>query len=158
MAVELIVGDRAPDFSMSTDEGEIVSLSGLLGKIIVLYFYPKDDTSGCTSQALSFSADAEAFAKAGAIVIGVSRDTLESHAKFRKKHDLTIKLASDAAGATTEAYGVWVEKSMYGRKYFGIERSTFIIDRDSKIRSVWRKVKVPGHVESVLKTVKAMGA
>jgi thioredoxin-dependent peroxiredoxin len=158
MAVELIVGDRAPDFSMSTDEGEIVSLSGLSGKIVVLYFYPKDDTSGCTSQALSFSADAEAFAKAGAIVIGVSRDTLESHAKFRKKHDLTIKLASDAAGAVTEAFGVWVEKSMYGRKYFGIERSTFIIDRDSKIRSIWRKVKVPGHVESVLKTVKSMNA
>jgi len=158
MAVELIVGDRAPDFSMPTDEGDTVSLSAHSGKIVVLYFYPKDDTSGCTSQALSFSADADAFAKAGAIVIGVSRDTVDSHAKFRKKHDLTIKLASDAAGAVTEAYGVWVEKSMYGRKYFGIERSTFIIDRDSKIRSVWRKVKVPGHVESVLKTVKSMGA
>ena len=158
MAVELIVGDRAPDFSMPTDEGDTVSLSAHSGKIVVLYFYPKDDTSGCTSQALSFSADADAIAKAGAIVIGVSRDTVDSHAKFRKKHDLTIKLASDAAGAVTEAYGVWVEKSMYGRKYFGIERSTFIIDRDSKIRSVWRKVKVPGHVESVLKTVKSMGA
>ncbi|MBI1683576.1 peroxiredoxin [Caulobacter hibisci] len=148
-------GDKAPDFDLPTDTGR-VSLAGLKGKAVVLYFYPKDDTTGCTSQALQFSAEVEEFAKAGAVIVGVSKDSAASHGKFRKKHDLTVELAADTLGETVEAYGSWVEKSMYGRKYMGIDRSTFLIDREGVVREVWRKVKVPNHVKAVLKSAQAL--
>jgi peroxiredoxin Q/BCP len=148
-------GDKAPDFDLPTDTGR-VSLAGLKGKNVVLYFYPKDDTTGCTSEALQFSAEVEEFAKAGAVVIGVSKDSAASHGKFRKKHDLTVELAADTLGETVEAYGSWVEKSMYGRKYMGIDRSTFLIDGEGVVREVWRKVKVPNHVKAVLKATQAL--
>ena len=146
-------GDKAPDFDLPTDTGR-VSLSGLKGKNVVLYFYPKDDTAGCTSEALQFSSEVEEFAKLGAVIIGVSKDSAASHAKFRAKHDLTIELAADPLGDVVEAYGAWVEKSMYGRKYMGIDRSTFLIDREGVIREVWRKVKVPGHIKAVMNAAK----
>ncbi|MFT4255043.1 MAG: peroxiredoxin [Caulobacter sp.] len=148
-------GDKAPDFDLPTDTGR-VSLAGLKGKNVVLYFYPKDDTTGCTSEALQFSAEVEEFAKAGAVIVGVSKDSAASHGKFRKKHDLTVELAADTLGETVEAYGSWVEKNMYGRKYMGIDRSTFLIDREGVVREVWRKVKVPNHVKAVLKAAQAL--
>ncbi|PTS89166.1 MULTISPECIES: peroxiredoxin [unclassified Caulobacter] len=151
----LQAGDKAPDFDLPTDTGR-VSLTGLKGKKIILYFYPKDDTSGCTSQALQFSSEVEEFAKMGTVVIGVSKDSAASHAKFRKKHDLTVELAADTTGETVESYGAWVEKSMYGRKYMGIDRSTFLIDAEGVVREVWRKVKVPGHIKSVLTAAKGL--
>jgi len=151
----LQAGDKAPDFDLPTDTGR-VSLAGLKGKKIILYFYPKDDTSGCTSQALQFSSEVEEFAKMGTVVIGVSKDSAASHAKFRKKHDLTVELAADTTGETVESYGAWVEKSMYGRKYMGIDRSTFLIDAEGVVREVWRKVKVPGHIKSVLTAAKGL--
>jgi peroxiredoxin Q/BCP len=146
-------GDTAPDFDLPTDGAGRVTLAELKGKTVVLYFYPKDDTSGCTSEAVGFSEMRQQFDDAGAIVIGVSKDTPSSHDKFKSKHDLTIKLASDEAGEMVERYGVWVEKSMYGRKYMGIDRATFLIGPDGVIKQVWRKVKVPGHVAEVLKAV-----
>ncbi|WP_299016420.1 peroxiredoxin [uncultured Caulobacter sp.] len=148
-------GDKAPDFDLPTDTGR-VSLSALKGKNIVLYFYPKDDTAGCTSEALQFSSEVEEFQKLGAVIIGVSKDSVASHAKFRAKHDLTIELAADPMGDIVEAYGAWVEKSMYGRKYMGIDRSTFLIDREGVVREVWRKVKVPGHIKAVMNAAKAI--
>ena len=150
----LSVGDKAPAFSMKTDGGGKVSLSGLKGKTVVLYFYPKDDTSGCTAEACSFRDDQSAFNKLDAVVIGVSRDSVESHDKFKKKHDLNFQLGSDETGKVTEDYGVWVEKSMYGKKYMGIERATFLVDGKGVIRSVWRKVKVDGHADAVLTAAK----
>jgi peroxiredoxin Q/BCP len=146
-------GVQAPDFDLPTDAGGGASLTALRGKKVVVYFYPKDDTSGCTSQAKAFSEAKGDFDNASAIVIGISKDSVASHAKFRAKYDLTIALASDVEGKVVEAYGAWVEKSMYGRKYMGIDRSTFLIDGQGVIRAVWRKVKVPGHVQAVLKTV-----
>ncbi len=148
-------GDKAPDFDLPTDTGR-VSLSGLKGKNVVLYFYPKDDTAGCTSEALQFSSEVEEFQKLGAVIVGVSKDSVASHAKFRAKHDLTIELAADPMGDVVEAYGAWVEKSMYGRKYMGIDRSTFLIDREGVVREVWRKVKVPGHIKAVMNAAKAI--
>ena len=148
-------GDKAPDFDLPTDTGR-VSLSALKGKNIVLYFYPKDDTAGCTSEALQFSSEVEEFQKLGAVIIGVSKDSVASHAKFRAKHDLTIELAADPMGDVVEAYGAWVEKSMYGRKYMGIDRSTFLIDREGVVRQAWRKVKVPGHIRAVLTAARAL--
>lgn len=148
-------GDKAPDFDLPTDTGR-VSLSALKGKNVVLYFYPKDDTAGCTSEALQFSSEVEEFQKLGAVIVGVSKDSVASHAKFRAKHDLTIELAADPMGDVVEAYGAWVEKSMYGRKYMGVDRSTFLIDRDGVIREVWRKVKVPGHIKAVMNAAKAI--
>ena len=148
-------GDKAPDFDLPTDTGR-VSLSGLKGKNIVLYFYPKDDTAGCTSEALQFSSEVEEFQKLGAVIVGVSKDSVASHAKFRAKHDLTIELAAYPLGDVVEAYGAWVEKSMYGRKYMGVDRSTFLIDREGVIREVWRKVKVPGHIKAVMNAAKAI--
>ncbi len=124
---------------------------------MVLYFYPKDDTSGCTSQAKAFTEAKDAFDKAGVVVIGVSKDSVASHAKFRAKYDLTIALGSDPDGAVVQAYESWVEKSMYGRKYMGIDRSTFLIDGQGVLRCVWRKVKVHGHVQDVLKAVQDLG-
>ncbi|MGF1455133.1 MAG: peroxiredoxin [Alphaproteobacteria bacterium] len=149
-------GDKAPDFTLPTDGGGSVSLKGLKGKTVVLYFYPKDDTSGCTKEAIGFSEHRDAFEAAGAVVIGVSKDSIAKHDKFKAKYDLTIHLASDEDGDTTERYGSWVEKSMYGKKYMGIDRSTFVIDGGGVIRRAWRKVKVPGHVEAVLDAVKGL--
>lgn len=155
MAKDLKPGDRAPAFSLPADGGGAVSLAALKGNAIVLYFYPKDDTSGCTLEARDFSKAAKAFKAAGAIVIGVSKDSVTSHNKFKAKHKLAIALASDEETKLAKAYGVWVEKSMYGRKYMGMERATFLIDGRGVIRKIWRKVKVPGHVADVLSAVKA---
>ena len=152
----LSVGDKAPSFTMKTDGNGKVSLASLKGKNIVLYFYPKDDTSGCTAEACGFRDDQSAFNKLDAVVIGVSRDSVASHDKFKKKYDLTFQLGSDDTGKVTEDYGVWVEKSMYGKKYMGIERSTFLIDGKGVIRALWRKVKVPGHVDEVKQAIKAL--
>ncbi len=144
------IGQAAPAFTLPRDGGAEVSLAGYVDQIVVLYFYPKDDTPGCTTEAIDFSAEAGAFAKAGAVVLGVSRDTVKKHEKFRDKHDLKIALLADEDGAVCEAYGVWGEKSMYGRTYMGIDRTTFLIGRDGKIARVWEKVKVKGHVGEVL--------
>ncbi len=149
-------GDTAPDFTMATDGGGEVSLAGLRGENVVLYFYPKDDTPGCTKESCGFRDDIAKFGAANATVIGVSRDSVASHDKFKAKYDLPFALASDEDGAVTEAYEVWVEKNMYGRKYMGIERSTFLIDKDGKIAQAWRKVKVPGHVDAVLRAVEEL--
>jgi peroxiredoxin Q/BCP len=156
MSKILAKGDSAPAFSMETDGGGKIALKDLKGKPFVLYFYPKDDTSGCTREAIDFTALGKAFAKAGATVIGVSKDSVASHDKFKKKHDLAVMLASDPDGKACEAWGAWVEKSLYGRKYMGIERATFLVDAKGKIAEVWRKVKVPGHAEAVLAAVKAL--
>jgi len=157
MAQELQPGDRAPEFDLPTDGGGRVSLADLRGKTVVLYFYPKDDTSGCTSEAQGFTAAADEFARAGAVVIGVSKDSPKSHDKFKAKYGLNLTLASDETGEMVERYGAWVEKSMYGRKYMGIDRSTFLIGPDGVIRNVWRKVKVPGHVDAVLAAARQAG-
>lgn len=149
-------GDKAPAFSMPTDGGGSIALKDLKGKPVVLYFYPKDDTSGCTKEAIAFTDHIKAFDKAGAAVIGVSRDSVSKHDKFKDKHGLKVTLGSDEEGKVTEAYGVWVEKSMYGRKYMGIERATFLIDAKGRIARVWRKVKVPGHAEAVLEAAVAL--
>jgi peroxiredoxin Q/BCP len=149
-------GDKAPPFELPTDGGETLALSGLKGKPVVLYFYPKDDTSGCTVEAKDFSRLAPDFRKAGVVVVGASPDSVESHKKFRKKHDLGVTLGADTDKAAAMAYGVWIEKSMYGRKYMGIERSTFLIDGKGRIARSWRKVKVPGHAEEVLAAAKAL--
>ena len=156
--MSLKVGDKAPAFALKTDGGGKISLSGLKGQNVVLYFYPKDDTSGCTAEACGFRDNLPKFGKLDAVVIGVSRDSAESHDKFKTKHKLNFALGADETGKVTEDYGVWVEKSMYGRKYMGIERATFLIDGKGKIAAIWRKVKVPGHVEEVLKAVKALDA
>lgn len=148
-------GGPAPDFELQADDGTI-KLSKLRGKPVVVYFYPKDDTSGCTAEAKDFSCMIDDFKTAGTEVIGISPDSAASHAKFRKKHALTVKLAADEDKAVSEAYGVWVEKSMYGRKYMGVERSTFLIDKAGKIARSWRKVKVPGHAAEVLAAAKAL--
>jgi thioredoxin-dependent peroxiredoxin len=151
----LDIGDKAPAFTLPTDGDGSVSLSKLKGKKVVLYFYPKDDTSGCTAEACAFRDMFPRFKKMDAIVIGISRDSIASHDKFKKKYELPFTLASDAEGKVTEAYGVWVQKSMYGRKYMGIERATFLIDEKGKIAQIWHKVKVPGHADEVLKAVNA---
>jgi thioredoxin-dependent peroxiredoxin len=153
---EIAIGQLAPDFEMPTDSGGTVALSGLKGKSVVLYFYPKDDTSGCTSQAIAFTENIDKFRTLSCEVIGVSKDKVASHDKFKAKYDLGVTLASDFGTEICEAYGVWVEKSMYGRKYFGIERTTFLIDKNGTIINIWRKVKVPGHDEAVLKAVQEL--
>jgi len=149
-------GDKAPHFALPTESGEELELSRLEGKPVVLYFYPKDDTSGCTLEAKDFSRLAPEFRKAGVEVVGLSPDSVESHAKFRKKYDLAVRLAADADKVVANAYGVWVEKSMYGRKYMGVERSTFLIDKTGRIARSWRKVKVPGHAQDVLAAARAL--
>ena len=156
MAKELAEGDPAPDFELMIDGGGRAHLKDLKGKPVVVYFYPKDDTSGCTAEAIAFNGLRAKFAAAGATVIGVSPDSAASHDKFKLKHDLKIALAADPERSAIEAYGVWKEKSMYGRKYFGVERSTFLIRPDGRIARVWRKVKVPGHADEVLAAVKAL--
>lgn len=143
-------GDKAPDFTLPTDSGGTVSLSELKGKNVVLYFYPKDDTPGCTVEAKDFRDNIEAFKKADTVVLGISKDSVKSHDKFKEKHCLPFGLISDETGSMCEDYGVWVEKSMYGKKYMGIERTTFLIDKQGKIAKVWPKVKVEGHVAEVL--------
>ena len=156
MTKDLNVGDKAPALSLATDGGGRISLKDLTGKPIVLYFYPKDDTSGCTREAVAFTALLPKFSRLGVQVVGVSKDSVESHAKFKAKHDLGVVLASDPDGKVVQSYGCWVEKSLYGRKYMGIDRSTFLIDPKGKIARIWRKVKVPGHAEEVLAAAKAM--
>jgi peroxiredoxin Q/BCP len=149
-------GDKAPAFTLATDGGGKARLAELKGKTVVLYFYPKDDTSGCTAEACGFRDNMARLTKAGAVVIGVSRDSVAKHDKFKAKYDLNFALGADEDGKVCEAYGTWIEKSMYGRKYMGIDRATFLIDGTGVIRNVWRKVKVPGHVDEVLAAVKAL--
>ena len=152
----LAEGDRVPDVALQGMDGEPLSPADFRGNKLVLYFYPKDDTSGCTREAQDFSALAEEFEKAGTWILGVSKDSPSSHARFAAKYGLEVKLASDAEGRVCEAFGTWVEKSMYGRKYMGIDRATFLIDRDGVVKRVWRKVKVPGHAEEVLEAARAL--
>lgn len=149
-------GEKAPDFSMATDGDGTVSLKDLMGKNVVLYFYPKDSTPGCTTEACAFRDLMPDFSKVDAEVIGVSKDSIKRHNKFKAKYELPFLLASDADGDVCERYGVWVEKSMYGKKFMGIERATFLIDGKGKVRKVWRKVKVAGHAEAVLEAVQAL--
>lgn len=152
---ELAIGDEAPHFSLPAGDAT-VALTELRGKIVVLYFYPQDDTSSCTVEAIDFSRLEKDFKKSGAVVIGVSPDSLKRHEKFRKKHDLTIPLVADEGREAIEAYGVWSEKSMFGRRYMGVVRTTFLIDREGKIARIWRKVRVAGHAEEVLEAAKAL--
>ena len=147
---ELNPGDPAPDVTLTTPEGGALTLSQLQGRPLVLYFYPKDDTSGCTREALDFSHLKAAFDSAGVDILGVSKDPPAKHVKFAAKHGLTVRLASDEDGSVCEAFGTWIEKSLYGRKYMGIDRATFLIGKDGRIARTWRKVKVPGHAEAVL--------
>ena len=149
-------GHSAPDFTLPRDGGGEITLSALKPAPVVLYFYPKDDTSGCTKEAIGFTEAKADFAAAGAVVVGVSKDSVAKHDKFIAKHGLDVILASDEDGEVCEAYGVWVEKQMYGKSYMGIERATFLIDGTGKVRQEWRKVKVPGHVEAVLEAVRAL--
>ncbi len=153
---ELTPGDDAPQFSLPADGGGEVRLTELRGKIVVLFFYPQDNTQTCTVEAIDFSKFNDAFREAGAVVIGISPDSLKKHANFRKKHGLTTPLAADESREAIEAYGVWGEKTMFGRKYMGVIRSTFLIGRDGKIARIWRKVRVPGHAEEVLEAAKAL--
>ncbi|MFZ2869379.1 peroxiredoxin [Zavarzinia sp.] len=156
MSATLETGAPAPDFALSANGGGSIALSALKGRKVVLYFYPKDDTPGCTTEAIDFSARLADFTAAGASIVGVSRDSVAAHDKFAAKHDLSISLGADVDGTVTNAYGVWVEKMNYGKKYFGIERSTFLIDGAGKIARVWRKVRVKGHVDDVLAAVRAL--
>jgi len=155
-ASDLKEGDVAPAFELAGAGGETLSLAALAGKKVALYFYPKDDTSGCTREAIEFNALRDKFAKTKTVVLGMSPDSVKSHDKFRTKHELALPLASDESKEVLAAYGVWVEKSMYGRKYMGVERSTFLIDEKGKIAKIWRKVKVPGHVEEVLEAARTL--
>lgn len=147
-------GDPVPNLALPTDSGKPLRLSGRRDRILVLYFYPKDDTSGCTAEARDFSCLRADFDALGAEVVGVSPDSSDSHEKFKRKHDLTLRLASDPEKTAAQAFGVWVEKSMYGRKYMGVERSTFLIDRSGRIAMAWRKVSVPGHAAAVLAAIR----
>jgi len=146
---ELQIGDQAPDFTLPTDNDGQITLSALKGQKVVIYFYPKDDTPGCTKESCGFSEALPAFNALNTAIIGVSKDSVAKHNKFKAKYNLQFPLASDENGTTCEDYGVWKEKSMYGKTYMGIERSTFLVDEDGKISATWRKVKVPGHVEAV---------
>jgi peroxiredoxin Q/BCP len=149
-------GDAAPSISYASIEGGTAAIADHKGRKLVLYFYPKDDTTGCTREAQDFTALAADFARAGADIVGISKDSVNSHVKFAGKYGLKVKLGSDESGAVCEAFGVWVEKSMYGRNYMGIERSTFLIDADGRIARIWRKVKVANHAAEVLEAAKAL--
>ncbi len=149
-------GDKAPAFNLPTDNGKKLKLSDIKGKKVVLYFYPRDDTPGCTKEAIGFTESLAKFKRAGAVVIGASKDTVEKHAKFRDKYDLKIPLISDEDGSLCKDYGVWKKKMNYGKSYMGIERSTFLIDEKGKIAKAWQKVKVAGHVDEVLAAVKEL--
>jgi peroxiredoxin Q/BCP len=152
----LAEGDPVPDVTLMGMDGAAVSPADFRGQKLVLYFYPKDDTSGCTREAQDFTALAGEFEKAGTWILGVSKDSPERHAKFAAKYGLKVKLATDPDGSVCEAFGVWGEKSLYGRKYMGIDRATFLIDRDGTVARIWRKVKVPGHSEEVLAAARAL--
>ena len=149
-------GALAPDFTLPRNGGGTVSLREFRGRMVVLFFYPKDDTSGCTAESIAFSALSETFAEAGAVIIGLSPDSVKKHDKFAKKYELSVILAADEEKAVLNAYGVWVEKSMYGRKYMGVERTTVLIGTDGIVRKIWEKVKVPGHAEEVLAAARAL--
>lgn len=149
-------GDVAPDFELPRDGGGSISLSALRGKPVVLFFYPKDDTKACTEEAISFSGLADEFEAAGVALIGLSPDSVKQHDRFAKKHNLTVALAADEEKDVVNAYGVWVEKSLYGRKYMGVERTTFLINPDGTINRVWEKVRVAGHASEVLAAVKTL--
>lgn len=152
---DLKIGDKAPDFSLPADGGQSISLSQFKGRKVVLYFYPKDDTPGCTTESCSFRDNKKDFEKLNVQILGISKDSVAKHDKFKAKYDLNFPLLSDEKSDACERYGTWVEKSMYGKKYMGIERSTFLIDEQGKIAAIWRKVKVPGHVEDVAAAVQA---
>ena len=152
------IGKKAPAFKLPDDAGNTVQLKDFKGEMLVLFFYPKDDTSGCTKEAIAFTELKDQFNSAGAQILGMSPDSVERHVKFKNKHDLTVALAADEEKTVLEKYGVSVEKSMYGRKYMGVERTTLLIDADGKIANIWRKVKVPGHAEAVLEAVKELAA
>jgi peroxiredoxin Q/BCP len=153
---DLTIGGTAPDFTLPRNGEGTVTLSKLQGKAVILYFYPKDDTSGCTAEAIDFSALGGEFEATNAVVIGISPDSVKSHDKFAAKHALSVMLAADEEKKVVEAYGVWKEKSMYGKKYMGVERTTFLIAPDGKIAEVWNKVKVAGHAQAVLEAVKKL--
>ncbi len=153
---EVTSGDKAPDFDLETDDGGRFRLSAMHGKKVVVYFYPKDDTQGCTIEAIDFTKAGPAFEAAGTTVVGISPDTTESHCKFRDKHGLGVRLAADPERKAIEAFGLWIEKSMYGRKYMGVERATFLIGADGRIARAWKPVKIPGHVEEVLAAAEAL--
>ena len=155
---ELNIGDTAPAFTLPRDGGEQISLTDYAGQTVVLYFYPRDDTPGCTKEAIGFTEMAAEFAAANTVVIGASKDSVKKHDKFREMHSLGVVLVSDEESDLCETYGVWVEKNMYGKTYMGIERATFLIGPDGKIAQIWRKVKVPGHVEAVLEAARALDA
>ncbi|WP_431322339.1 peroxiredoxin [Rhizobium sp. YTU87027] len=150
---DISIGTAAPDFDLPRDGGGRVSLGDFRGKPLVIFFYPKDDTSGCTAESLAFTALADEFEKAGAAVIGMSPDSVKCHDRFIKKHNLSVVLASDEEKTTLAAYGVWKQKSMYGRNFMGVERTTFLVREDGTIGTIWQKVKVPGHAEIVLAAV-----
>lgn len=152
----LAAGDKAPSFKIATDSGETITSASLKGTPYIIYFYPKDDTSGCTKEAIDFSQNLKKFDKLGVTVLGVSKDSVESHAKFRKKHKLKIALGSDPGTKMANDWGVWGEKTLYGRKYMGMERATFLVDGKGVIKQAWRKVKVPGHVEAVLQAAEGL--
>lgn len=152
---ELKTGSKAPDFTLPTDGGGEISLKQFKGQKVVLYFYPKDDTPGCTAESCSFNENLSKFNKLDVQVIGLSKCSVKKHDKFKEKYGLKFPLASDENGDVCERYGTWIEKSMYGKKYMGIDRSTFLIDENGKIAALWRNVKVPGHVEEVMEAVKA---
>lgn len=156
MTIELNINDKAPMFDMPTNNGKNISLSALSGKNIVLYFYPKDDTPGCTAQSQNFRDRLKEFEKLDTVIIGVSKDSVKSHEKFAEKYNINFPLASDENSKTCEDYGVWKEKINYGKSYMGIERSTFLIDKKGIIRQIWRKVKVEGHVDAVLEAAKKL--
>jgi peroxiredoxin Q/BCP len=153
---DLDVGDLAPQFDLPRDGGGSLSLAALLGRPIVLYFYPQDDTTGCTIEAIGFSQLKPEFEKAGAVVIGVSPDSVRKHDRFKSKHDLTVDLVADEERKVIEACHLWVEKTMYGRKYMGVERATFLIGSNGRIARIWRNVRVKGHAEAVLEAVRAL--
>lgn len=150
------IGDKAPDFNLPTDGGDTLSLGDLKGKKVILYFYPKDSTPGCTTEAQDFRDLNKDFTKLGAVIVGASKDSIKSHDNFKAKQSLPFALLADAEGALCDAYGVWVEKKLYGRTYMGIERATFLIDEKGVVREIWRKVKVKGHAEAVLESAKAL--
>jgi len=154
--MELKPGDKAPPFKLETDSGGTVSLSGLKGRSFVLYFYPKDNTPGCTREAQGFSENLKKFERLGVEVVGISKDSVASHDRFKAKYDLKLVLASDPEVEAAKAFGVWGQKTLYGRKFMGMERATFLVDAKGVIREIWRKVKVPGHVEAVLAAAKAL--
>ena len=151
-----VAGDTAPAIALPGDDGETHDLSAMAGKKVVVYFYPRDDTPGCTKEAIGFTEKADDFAAANTVVWGISKDTVAKHGKFRAKYELGIPLLSDADGDVCERYGTWVEKNMYGKTYMGIERATYLIDADGQIAEVWRKVKVPGHVDAVLEAARSL--